>query len=145
MLRRRREFLHPHIGPSKRPFFLARTEGVVPHASALIEALAFYGCDRPSSGKIHEASVSACAVTAFRFLRHHARRPALAKNNPGNPAPAIGPGTVVNVPNVKDTLSLAFVPTTKAVNARFGTLMFQYQVRSNRFRTARYRWQHPEK
>jgi len=29
----------------------------------------------------------------WRFLRHHARKPPLAKSNPGKPAPAMGPGT----------------------------------------------------
>src|SRR5262249_44606859 len=33
------------------------------------------------------------ATCVFRFLRHHARRPPHAKIRPGNPAPAIGPGT----------------------------------------------------
>ena len=37
------------------------------------------------------------SAASFRFLRHHARRPPVARIKPGNPAPTAGEGTAAGV------------------------------------------------
>jgi hypothetical protein len=44
------------------------------------------------------AQVRSVIACAFRFLRHHASRPPLAKIRPGSPLPTMGPGTVAREP-----------------------------------------------
>src|SRR5262249_28997671 len=50
-------------------------------------------------------------ASAFRFLRHQASRPPLAKIRPGRPAPAMGPGTdaIADV-GPKSTVGVSFGP-----------------------------------
>ena len=56
-------------------------------------------------------------AAAFRFLRHHARRPTLANIKPGMPAPTKGPGTAAAASCAVRSVTCAFA-AMKALHRR---------------------------
>jgi hypothetical protein len=78
----------------KRTVFVSSSHALAPRGRKL---------RRPTKVKPHQAQVGTAEPRSERHAtrlrrRHHVRRPPKANVNPGNPAPAIGPGTAGGVP-----------------------------------------------
>jgi len=50
------------------------------------------------------------AAAAFRFLRHHARKPPLTNIKPGTPVPTMGPGTLTGAMAATSSSARAWPP-----------------------------------